>query len=662
MRKRWILVAAIVAAVATAGAEVLADDFGNSPLAATPIVVGGAPLEGCIETAGDADYFLWSAVAGRTYRLLTSHLSSGMDTLLYLFDSDGSSILVVDDDSGTGGASQITFTAPRDSVFFAMVRHANATAGIGCYGISIAMLQVDDHGNDPLSATPLTVGAAARSGFLEQASDRDVFLFLAERGYAYSLRVARTSGTGVLDVRLLAEDGAREIASSSAGSDPVEIEWSAPSAGARFVEVRGAGGEETLGYDVRVTQAGYGDDFGSSAAAADDLGALGPVVSGHVEVAEDEDWFRFEARPNGEYHITLSPADGAVLRATLLGADGVLLVDRTAGSVGATVSIDWTAPNEGTYYVRITAVSGAGAYALHLKTTLALELLGRFNPQGYSLDVRAANGLAYLVVGTKGLLVVDVSDPSRPVEIGSNSTRGYAQSVAVSGNVAYVANRGDGLTMLQVSDPMRPVEVGHIDTSGSAQAVALRGQLAIVADQRGGLQLIDVSKPSAPSLVKNVETSGFAQSVWVDGTLAYVAAGDAGLEIVDLAAPSAAASVARLSLQGEANDVVVSNGVAFVAAGYRGVRIVDVSTPSSPAEIGFISTAGEAVGLAVRSSAVYVTEGTGGLSVYDVSNPADPTRLAQIATPGEALRVALDGNFAYVACREAGLAVIRLLP
>ena len=662
MRKTWVGLIMIILACIVAGPNALADDHGDSPLAATPLTVGGDPLSGCIEPAGDTDYFLFSAVAGRTYRILTTHLSVGMDSLLYLFDSDGRTILRVDHDSGTDGGSKMDWTAPSDGVYFVMVRHAQATTGTGCYAVSVAMMQVDDHGNDPLSATPLTVGGATVSGFLEQPSDLDFFLFQAERSYAYVIDIARTSGTGTVRVRLLAEDGIRELSSAGSGNDAGQVVWTAPSAGTRFLEISGTGSEGVIGYEVHITQSGYGDDYGNSAAAAADLAVVGPVVSGQIEVPGDEDWFHFNARQSSQYHFTLAPADGAILRFALVGADGTLLVDRPASAGGGSLAVDWVAPNEGTYYIRVSATSGVGAYTLRLDTTLELSLLGRLNPQGYSLDVRASGNLAYLVVGTKGLLIVDVTDPAHPVEVGSNSTRGYAQSVAVSGDIAYVANRSDGLTILNVSDPMRPVEVGRYDTPGSAQAIALTGHLAVVADQRGGLQLIDVSRPGSPTLVKSVETTGFAQSVSIDAQLAYVAAGDAGLEVVNIGTPAAAASVARLDLQGEASDVVVANGFAYVAVGYRGVSIIDVSTPTAPVEIGFISTAGEAVGLAVRSTTLYVAESSGGLSVYDVSNPRDPKRQAQIATPGDALRVAVDGNHAYVACREAGLAIIELLP
>lgn len=660
MRRSGILA---IVLVALASALALADDYGDSPLAATLATVGGGPLSGCIEAAGDTDYFLFGAVAGRTYRLLTTHLSSGMDTLLYLFDSDGRSILLVDNDSGADGGSQIDWTAPRDGVYFVMVRHAQATSGTGCYALSIAMLQVDDHGNDPLTATPLAVGGAARAGFLEQAGDVDVFLFQAERGYAYTIDVARTAGAESVSVRLLAEDGARELAVALAGTEPAEVGWTASSSGTRFLEISASDRDgSVLGYDIRVSRSGYGDDFGNSAAAATDLGVRGPILSGRLEVAEDEDWFRFEAKQNGEYRLTVSPEDGAILRVALVGADGTLLVDRTAAA-GSSLEISWVAPNEGTYYLAVSPAGVIGPYSLRLDTTIQLQLLGRFNPQGYSLDVKIDGNLAYLIVGTKGLLIVDVTDPVHPVEVGSNSTRGYyAQSVTIDGAIAYIANRGEGLTILDVSDPMRPVEVGRLDTPGSVQAVALRGHLAVVADQRGGLQLVDATRPASPVLLRGLEMGGYAQAVWVDGTYAYVATGDSGLVVVDLTNASAPTLVARLSLQGEANDVLVAGGIAYVAAGYRGVRIVDVANPAAPTEIGFISTAGEALGLAYMTDTLCVAERSGGLTVYDVSNPRDPKRLAQIATPGEALRVAVAGNRAYVACREAGLAIIELLP
>jgi len=641
-----------------------ADDHGDSPLSATPVAVGGDLIGACTDPAGDMDYFLFQALGGRTYLLLTSHLSTGMDTVLYLFDSDGGTILVVDDDSGDQGGSRIEWPAPRSGTYFAMVRHAQATAGTGCYDLSIGVLQVDDHGNDPLSATPLPIGERALDGFLETASDLDVFLFAVEAGYDYKVDISKTSGTGDIVLRLFGENGIDELARTSTDGQDGSIRWSPERDGTLFATVsrEGGNGDGDAGYEIHASRPGYSDDHGNSASSASDVSASGDAVEGRIEVAGDRDWFRFAVRRAGEYTIAVDAVNGGIFRAALVGLDGETVLEEAAAFAGEEVRLTWVAPSDGAYFIEISLGSGTGSYVLSLDATLQLELLGQFNPQGYSLDLAAEDDLVYLIVGTKGLLVVDATDPTRPTEIGSNSTRGYAQAVAVRDTTVYIANRGDGLTILDASDPMRPVEIASLETLGSAQAVALHGNTAYVADQRGGMQIIDVATPANPKALGTYETLGFAQAVWIDGNIAYVALGDAGLEMVDVSSPGAPQRLGFVELVGDAGDVVVSNGIAYIAAGYRGVRIVDVSDPASPQELSFLSTAGEAMGVTLVGNRLYVAERTEGLSVFSVADPRAPVQVAHVDTPGEAMQVAVSGDLAYVADRESGMQIVRLLP
>ena len=162
MRKLILIALLVLACSATS----LADDHGNSPLAASPIETDSTLLTACIEDAGDMDYFLFHATAGRTYRIHTSHPTDSMDSLLYLIDRDGQGILAVDDNSGDDTNARIVWTCSTSGIYFLMVRHAQATTGSGCYGLSVSISQLDDHGNDQLSASPLTDGVAA-AGFLE---------------------------------------------------------------------------------------------------------------------------------------------------------------------------------------------------------------------------------------------------------------------------------------------------------------------------------------------------------------------------------------------------------------------------------------------------------------------------------------------------------------
>ena len=191
---------------------------------------------------------------------------------------------------------------------------------------------------------------------------------------------------------------------------------------------------------------------------------------------------------------------------------------------------------------------------------------------GATLAVAVQGRYAYVGVGPR-LVVVDVGDPARPVEVGRTGVLpGVVQDVAVSGTYAYVADRDRGLRVIDVSDPSSPREVGFYDPLGYASGVAVSGSYAYVADG-SGLRVIDVSNPSSPREVGFYNTPGWAEDVAVSGSYAYVADGDAGL------------------------------------------RVIDVSNPSSPREVGFYDTPGRASGVAVSGAYAYVADREGGLVI-----------------------------------------------
>ncbi|MBW2386763.1 MAG: hypothetical protein JRG92_24295, partial [Deltaproteobacteria bacterium] len=152
-----------------------------------------------------------------------------------------------------------------------------------------------------------------------------------------------------------------------------------------------------------------------------------------------------------------------------------------------------------------------------------------------SIDVEVVGGLAY-VAGGSGLRVIDVSNPTLPVEVGALDTPGNARGVDVVGDLAYVADSsfgGGGLRVIDVSNPMLPVEIGALDTPGGGMDVEVVGEFAYLAANSAGLRVIDVSNPTLPVEVGAlVDTAGAAQAVravQVVGDLAYVVDGSFGL-------------------------------------------------------------------------------------------------------------------------------------
>jgi uncharacterized secreted protein with C-terminal beta-propeller domain len=69
------------------------------------------------------------------------------------------------------------------------------------------------------------------------------------------------------------------------------------------------------------------------------------------------------------------------------------------------------------------------------------------------------------------VIVLDVSDPSNPVETGRIYTPGMALAIHVLDGFAYIANGREGLRVINVSDMKNPQEVGYYDTPGGAHDV-----------------------------------------------------------------------------------------------------------------------------------------------------------------------------------------------
>ncbi|KAF5411984.1 MAG: hypothetical protein C5S47_02505 [Candidatus Methanogasteraceae archaeon] len=86
-------------------------------------------------------------------------------------------------------------------------------------------------------------------------------------------------------------------------------------------------------------------------------------------------------------------------------------------------------------------------------------------------------------------VVLDVSSPTSPVELGRVMTSGIVCGVAVSGDYAYVVDCWDGLVIVDISNKAAPVLAGSYDTAGHAHGVAVSGDYAYVADEGNGLIL-----------------------------------------------------------------------------------------------------------------------------------------------------------------------------
>jgi len=239
-------------------------------------------------------------------------------------------------------------------------------------------------------------------------------------------------------------------------------------------------------------------------------------------------------------------------------------------------------------------------------------LLGTFSNHGPFNDIwgyTAPNGDEYaLLCATTGLVVVDVTTPSSPVETGwfpwSSSTW---RDCRTYGTYAYV-----------------------------------------VTEATAGFQVIDLSNPNSPSLVgvRGTAQSGSAHNICIDegaGRL-YLPGSSAGTPVWDLNTnPSNPSYVGLAGPSGSSNyfhDLCVENGYGYGSMIYNGVaRIWDVSTfpptvlSNSPTPNNFTHNAWPN---AAGTVMVTTDEQTGGVvKFFDITNKSNPIPLGQFTpNPG----------------------------
>ena len=306
---------------------------------------------------------------------------------------------------------------------------------------------------------------------------------------------------------------------------------------------------------------------------------------------------------------------------------------------------------------------------------LVSTLSGTSTSNGQARDVAlSADGNTLFVADyNAGLRILDVTNPSDPVQLGVIDTAaGTARGIAISSDnkTVYLANAQTGLQLVDVSNLSSPSLLGSYNTPGSSQDVVISadGNTAFVADNGGGLQIVDVSNASSPILVSSlVETYTAVYDIDVsqDGKYVYIADQTSGLVVVDVENLSNPISLATVSTAGFASGVALSNSgnKAYVADFNSGVLIFDVTEPGVPELLGSYDTDGSSYKIDVSNDdeKIYVADGSG-LRVLDIRTPGAVKSLADIGLDEVSYAVAVgsDGNSVFVATGNGGIKILRL--
>ena len=182
----------------------------------------------------DQDYYRFSAELGHWYVIETYDVAPTLDTVMSLFDIDGTSEIETDYGDGKGNSdAQIVWQAPQTGIFYVKVMPYYATQE-GTY--SIRVLPKYDEGatwdeewesdDTWVRSSPILLNQTQsrsiyqRGNYLTNNADYDYFWFAAQGGYEYTVDLLYVASTLEANLYILSLDGTTVLTSDTTSQPP----------------------------------------------------------------------------------------------------------------------------------------------------------------------------------------------------------------------------------------------------------------------------------------------------------------------------------------------------------------------------------------------------------------------------------------------------------
>jgi hypothetical protein len=226
----------------------------------------------------------------------------------------------------------------------------------------------------------------------------------------------------------------------------------------------------------------------------------------------------------------------------------------------------------------------------------------------------AIDGSRLFVSGSGGrtpVFVYDLSQQAPPLicnyEVGHS-----VYGTAIQGDLAVLIEAKSyerSLVILDLTNPKVPIELGRISVAPTAVSVAMHGSnVCVTASSPTEFAIYDISNPVQIITLGKMQLIDGSVRVMTD-KLAFSA--DVALRIIDISNRTLPRLVASVSVGGSPGQIAVQGGLVAMATAYQGVTFIDVSNPESPTQLsqfnpyktlGFQPT----IGVALRNNLAFV--------------------------------------------------------
>jgi len=285
-------------------------------------------------------------------------------------------------------------------------------------------------------------------------------------------------------------------------------------------------------------------------------------------------------------------------------------------------------------------------------------------------SVKIAGNYAYFACREEGMYIADISNPPLPKIIGQFDDQYYMtiSAVDVANNYAYLVELFPGdLSIVDITNPSKPIEISRLYMGSVAWNIVVEGSYAFIPTESNGLKIVDISDPYNPQ-IKSSTYWGWTYDLVIDGDYAYVSFSSSAYGFMNVFDISDVTNPERVGYYDSyfGRGIDKQNNYVYLAhfEPCRFIDIIDVSDPTAPVGVAIAYTTHMAVDVDVQGNYAYIAgfepAGGGGLEVVDITDPSAPVLFSSLPTDVPSTGIVVKDNYAYLGDADGGLKIIQL--
>jgi hypothetical protein len=264
----------------------------------------------------------------------------------------------------------------------------------------------------------------------------------------------------------------------------------------------------------------------------------------------------------------------------------------------------------------ILALDRGGFAIIDVSDPYNLVEVANYNHYSKIVDVDVTGTYAFLAEHSQlnsfyydnGLRVIDVENPELPNEIQIDYPVGpHVKGVHIHDHMIYMLN--NDLNLVDIYDPTNPIERSLYHRRYYPEDIFAKDNTAFCAWYTYGLIALDVANPERPQEI-NVFEFYHPKDVCVSGNFAFVTdcnlGEHMGLFTIDISNIRELSEVSFFETETCPTDVAVHNQYVYLLVDVLGLYVLDVTNPEDPRQIGLCNTPGAAEGLWLSYDYAYI--------------------------------------------------------